>query len=153
MTTSLLDATAVIRACVFTLAGEPLAFDVRSVREVAVFEDWTAVPLAPGHMVGAANLRGDVMPLVDARPLLGLPVRRLEQRVRTLVVVAEGLEAALVIDGVTSLEAFAEIVEATGSRHASWALGLLRSEDRVVPLLDAARLLRGLRPGGSGPTA
>jgi chemotaxis signal transduction protein len=153
MSATLLDTTAVVRACVFTLGGEPLAFDVRSVREVAVFEDWTAVPLAPGHVVGAANLRGDVMPIVDARPLLGLPARRLERRMRTLVVVAEGLEAALVIDGVTSLEAFTEIVEAAGSRHASWALGLLRSEDRVVPLLDAARLLQGLRPGVAGPAA
>jgi purine-binding chemotaxis protein CheW len=153
MTTTLVDVTAVVRACVFTLAGEPLAFDVRSVREVAVFEDWTSVPLAPGHVVGAANLRGDVMPIVDARPLLGLPARRLERRVRTLVLVAEGLEAALVIDGVTSLEAFPEIVEATGHRHASWALGLLRSEDRAVPLLDAARVLHGLRPGVPGRAA
>ena len=148
MTTTLLDATAVVRTCVFALAGEALAFDVRCVREVAVFEDWTTLPLAPAHVLGVANLRGDVMPIVDARPLLGLPAGRGdERRLRTLVMAADGLEAALVMDGVTSLEAYTEVVEAAGTRYASWALGLLGGQDRPIPLLDASRLLAALRPG------
>ena len=48
MTTSLLDPAAV-RACVFALAGQPFAIDVTQVREVAIFEEWTTVPLAPPH--------------------------------------------------------------------------------------------------------
>ena len=35
MTTSLLDSSAAVRACVFTLAGEAFAIDVTQVREVA----------------------------------------------------------------------------------------------------------------------
>lgn len=150
MTTTPLDATAALRACVFALAGQALAVDVRCVREVAVFEEWTVLPLAPVHLLGVANLRGDVMPIVDARPLLGLPARRGgEQRARTLVVAADGLEAALVIDGVTSLEAFTEVVEAEGTPYAQWALGLLGGEDRLIPLLDAGRVLQALRPGAA----
>jgi len=37
MTTTLLDSSAAIRACIFGLAGEPFAIDVTQVREVAVF--------------------------------------------------------------------------------------------------------------------
>jgi purine-binding chemotaxis protein CheW len=148
MTTTLPEATTVVRTCVFALAGEAFAFDVRCVREVALFEDWTTLPLAPAHVLGVANRRGEVTPIVDARPLLGLPARRGgERRVRTLVVAADGLEAALVMDGVTSLESFTEVVEAAGSRYAPWALGLLSGQGRLIPLLDASQLLPALRPG------
>ena len=148
MTTAPSEATAAVRACVFAVAGQALAVDVRHVREVSIFEEWTRFPRAPEHVLGVANLRGTVMPIVDARPLLGLPPRRAsERRARALVMAADGLEAALVIDGATSLEAFTEVVEASGTPHAQWAVGLLGGEERLIPLLDAGRLLQALRPG------
>src|SRR5262249_51741060 len=128
MTTSLLDTSAAVRACVFSLAGQTLAIDVTQVREVAVFEDWTIVPLAPPHLVGVANLRGDVVPIADARALLGLPARRGARKLSTLLVAAEGIEVALVIDGDVSLEAFGGILapdESSPEPHARWALGFL----------------------------
>ena len=148
MTTSLLDSTAAIRACVFGLAGEPFAMDVTHVREVAVFEEWTTVPLAPPHLVGVANLRGDVVPIADARAVLGLPARRDSRKPSTLIVEADGFEVALVIDGDISLEAFGGIVthdESTAHPNAQWALGFLADGERLIPLLDPGKLLRALR--------
>jgi purine-binding chemotaxis protein CheW len=147
MTTSLLDPAAV-RACVFALAGQPFAIDVAQVREVAIFEEWTTVPLAPPHLVGVANLRGDVVPIADARAVLGLAARRGARKVSTLIVEAEGFEVALVIDGDVSLEAFGGIVtldESSPQPQARWALGFLPDGERLVPLLDPGRLLRALR--------
>jgi chemotaxis signal transduction protein len=146
MTTSLLDSSAVVRACVFALAGQPFAIDVTQVREVAIFEEWTMVPLAPPHLVGVANLRGDVVPIADARAVLA--ARRGARKLSTLVVEAEGFEVALVIDGEVSLEAFGGIVtldESSPQPHARWALGFLPDGERLVPLLDPGRLLRALR--------
>ena len=148
MTTSLLDTSAAVRACVFTLAGEPFAIDVTQVREVAIFEEVTTVPLAPRHLVGVANLRGDVVPIADARGVLKLAARRSARKLWTLIVEAEGCEVALVIDGEVSLEAFGGITsldESSPQPHAEWALGFLPDGERLVPLLDPARLLRALR--------
>lgn len=155
MTTSLLDSAAIVRACVFTLGGETFAVDVRQVREVMVTEEYSAVPLAPPHVIGVANLHGDIVPIVDAGSLLGLSARRGERRLRTVVVSADGLEAAVVIDGVMSLEAFTEVVAAPGARQAAWAYGYVRRDDRLVPLLDMVKVLRALRPtaGRSGRVA
>jgi purine-binding chemotaxis protein CheW len=117
------------------------------VREVAIFEEWTTVPLAPPHLVGVANLRGDVVPIADARAVLGLEARR-GRKLSTLIVEAEGFEVALVIDGEMSLEAFGGIVtldESNPQPHARWALGFLPDGERFVPLLDPGRLLRALR--------
>jgi purine-binding chemotaxis protein CheW len=148
MTTSLLDSSAAVRACVFGLAGEPFAIDVTQVREVAIFEDWTTVPLAPANLVGVANLRGDVLPIADPRGVLGLAARRGGRKLSTLIVEAEGFEVALVIDGDVSLEAFGGITtldESSPQPHAQWVLGFLPDGERLVPLLDPARLLRALR--------
>jgi len=148
MTTSLLDTSAAVRACVFSLAGQPFAIDVTQVREVAIFEDWTTVPLAPPHLVGVANLRGDVVPIADARAVLGLPARRGARKLSTLIVEAEGFEVALVIDGDVSLEAFGGIMapdESIPHPHARWALGFLADGERLVPLVDPGGLLRALR--------
>lgn len=148
MTTSLLDSSAVVRACVFVLAGQSFAIDVTQVREVAIFEDWTTVPLAPRHLVGVANLRGDVVPIADARAVLGLPAHRGVRKLSTLIVEAEGFEVALVIDGDVSLEAFGGIVpldESSPQPYARWALGFLPDGERLVPLLEPERLLRALR--------
>ena len=151
MTTSLLDSSAAVRACVFTLTGEPFAIDVTQVREVAIFEEWTTVPLAPPHLVGVANLRGDVVPIADARAVLGLPARRGVRKLWTLIVEAEGFEVALIIDGEVSLEAFEGITPLDASDpqpHGRWALGFLVADERLIPLLDPARLLRALREDG-----
>lgn len=148
MTTSLLDSAAAVRACVFSLGGRAFAIDVTQVREVAIFEDWTIVPLAPPHLVGVANLRGDVVPIADARAVLELPARRGARKLSTLIVEAEGFEVALVIDGDVSLEAFGGIMapdESIPHPHARWALGFLADGDRLVPLVDPGRLLRALR--------
>jgi chemotaxis signal transduction protein len=148
MTTSLLDSSAAVRACVLALAGEPFAIDVTQVREVAIFEEWTSMPLAPPHVVGVANLRGEVVPIADARAVLGLPARRGGRKLWTLIVEAEGVEVALVIDGEVSLEAFGGITSCDESNpppHAQWALGFLPDGERLIPLLDPAKLLRALR--------
>lgn len=150
MTTSLLDSSAAVRACVFSLAGERFAIDVTHVREVAIFQEWTTVPLASPHLVGAANLRGEVVPIADVRGVLQLTPRRGGRKLWTLIVEAEGCEVALVIDGEVSLEAFAGITgleESSPQPHAEWSLGLLTEGERLVPLLDPARLLHALREG------
>jgi purine-binding chemotaxis protein CheW len=151
-TTSLRDAAAAARVCVVAVGGELFALHVQSVREVVPFEDLTPVPLAPPYVVGVANLRGEVVAIVDARSTLRLPAGRPGRRHRAIVVAAAGLEAALVIDDVVSLEALGAIVPATpeaGLRHAEWATGYLRRDNRLVPLLDVGKLLNALRPVGS----
>ena len=90
----------------------------------------------------------DVLPIADPRVVLGLAARRSGRKLPTLIVEAEGFEVALVIDGDVSLEAFGGITtldESSPQPHAQWALGFLPDGERLVPLLDPARLLRALR--------
>src|SRR5437762_820849 len=94
------------RACVVMLGGRPFAVDVGETREVVVLDVTTPVPGAPAALVGVMNLRGSVLPVIEARPLLGLPVRAAVGRPRALVLAEAGHRAAVLIERVLGLTAF-----------------------------------------------
>jgi len=147
------EAAPALRACLFALAGSRFAVDVRSAREVAVFDDITSVPRAPRHLIGIANLRGTVMPIVDVHEVLGLPASRPGRGVRTLVLRDGQLQAAAMVDTVLGLEPFDEVLppdarSATRARGPrAFVSGWLTWAGETLPLLDVPRLLAAVRIG------
>ena len=87
-----------------SLASYRFAVEVRYAREVVVFDEYTIVPLAPPYLLGVANLRGNIMPVVDVRPLLGLAPAVAGHEVRALVVERDAVKIGLLIDEVLGLE-------------------------------------------------
>jgi len=146
------DAPPAPRACLFALAGARFAVDVRSAREVVLFDDITSLPLAPPHLVGVANLRGTVMPIVDPRKLLGLPESRPGRAVRALVVRDGAVQAALVVDTVLGLEPYEQVVApdsptAAGQRGPRFLMaGWIQWAGETLPLLDVPKILAALHP-------
>ncbi len=61
-----------LRVCLAVIGGELFAIDLRYVREVFPVEHVTPVPKMPTVIVGVANLRGTIMPLVDVRSAMGM---------------------------------------------------------------------------------
>lgn len=142
------------RACVVTLSGQPFAVDVREAREVVMLEPLTTVPGAPGPLVGVANLRGSVLGVAEARPLLGLPSRPVAPGSPALVIAAGDLQAAMPIDRVVGLDWFEAPLplDATARRPgAAFATGLVPHAGDYATLLDARRLLEALRASWSPP--
>lgn len=117
------------RACLFVIGARVLAMPVTAVREVLIVETCTPVPGAPANVLGVVNRRGAILPVLDLRPLLGVPPRPLERGARLLVVQLGAVEAGVAIDEVLGLE----VVE----------------ERSPVALLDPDRILGavGLGPG------
>ncbi|HEY3065141.1 MAG TPA: chemotaxis protein CheW [Methylomirabilota bacterium] len=137
-----------IRACMFTLAGKPFAVDVRYAREVVDFATWTAVPRAPGHILGVANLRGVIVPIVDIQPLLGLGSRTGRGLVRALVMEEGGFQVGIAIDDVVGLEPFEAVVplsDRSRREYGEFATGLLARGDGFVTLLDSPGILHSAR--------
>lgn len=138
-----------MRACVFTVGDASFALDVRAVQEVAVFEDLTRLPLAPSHVLGVANLRGDVVAVVDPGALLGAGRRSHGRRLRTLVVTTDAGAAALVVDevvGLDTLEDLSAVPVAPGGATDEWTIGRARRDGRPVTVIDAGAVVAALRP-------
>lgn len=152
-----LEQAPIRRACVVLLGGRPFAVDIADAREVIVLDTTTRVPGAPASVLGVMNLRGTVLTVVDARPLLGLPVRPAAERGRALVLADGGRVAAMVIERVLGLTAFEDVQPlAEGPAHGVLAVGEVTGEPGgPATLLDARAVLAALRrpwdsvPGGS----
>jgi purine-binding chemotaxis protein CheW len=144
------------RACVVTLGGWPFAVDVRQAREVVMLETVTVVPGAPGPLLGVANLRGSVLGVAEARPLLGVPARPLTPGSPALVIAAGALHAAIPVDQVVGLDSFETPLplDAADCRPgAAFATGLIPHAGDHATLLDASRLLEALRAPWTSPAA
>ncbi len=83
----------------FVLNGETFALRVEDVQEVLMPQPLTPVPLAPDHIVGLLNLRGQLMSAVDLRKRLNFPVRPADDSTNMLVLKGpEGLVSVVVDD-------------------------------------------------------
>jgi chemotaxis signal transduction protein len=136
------------RACMVTLGGQPFAVDVLDAREVVMLEPLTAMAAAPSPLVGLANLRGNVLAVVEARPLLGLPSLPVAPGSPALVIAAGDQQAAIPIDRVVGLDWFdAPLPLDANDRRpgAAFATGLVPHAGDYATLLDAGRLLEALR--------
>jgi purine-binding chemotaxis protein CheW len=110
------------------IGDEAYAIDVGCVREIRAWERPTRLAHAPACVLGVINLRGEIVPIVDSRPLFGAG-----SRADAPVVVMLGIgrrTLGLAVDAVTDVQ----------------PLG-----DRLLQLLDAEALLVALDGGAAAP--
>lgn len=125
-------------AVLLRLGGSRYAVDMADVAEVATLPGTTRVPGAPAWLVGVANWRGRMLPVVDLRPLLATPVVALASSARLLVVARDDQVVGLLAEAVPG------VYDAT-----------LAGMEPAPPTLagEAARLVRGQVATGQGPVA
>jgi purine-binding chemotaxis protein CheW len=131
---------------VFHVAGQRYALPIENVQEIQQIVEFSSVPGGDRSVLGMVNLRGVVIPALDARGLLGADGR--ERSLETPMVIAHvaGRLVALVVDEVedvlglpTGCMQDAPAVHALSSR----LLGVARLESGLVYVLDADGLFVG----------
>ncbi len=134
----------------FTLAGETFALDIANVREVMDVAPVTKIPRMPEFLHGVINLRGNILPVVDLRQVLGMPP--IEKTVDTCIVIME-----IDIDGettpvgaladsvreVTDLDADAigQVPKIGMKLDTAFIRGMGRRNDQFVIILDIDNVL------------
>lgn len=89
-----------VQLCTFRIGGEDYALDIMRVREIIHPLPITPVPRAPAFVEGVARLRGEVVPIVDVRKRLGVPLAPQGRKTRFLVVNVARRRIGLVVDEV-----------------------------------------------------
>jgi len=84
--------------CTFRVADLWFAVNVLHVQEVLRYQTLTEVPLAPEHIVGLINLRGQIVTAIDMRRRLGLPDADLEEPPMNVVIKTNDHVVALLVD-------------------------------------------------------
>jgi purine-binding chemotaxis protein CheW len=142
-----------VRVCLFGLSGATFAVEVRHAREIVDVEDLTPVPLAPPALRGVTNLRGYILPVLDARPLLGLRAQPITRGSRVLVLAGPAGPVGIGIDAALALESFDQVGplgEPARRQLGELGLGVLARGTEPVTLLDAPRVVDALQAGGTG---
>lgn len=89
----------------FALGEERFLAPLRSVREVASLDSITRIPGLPFCFAGLTTFRGEIVPVVDVRGLLGLPEHRPEHPENILMIESDGAPAAIWVDRMQGLVA------------------------------------------------
>jgi purine-binding chemotaxis protein CheW len=95
----------------FHLNEELFGIEMEHVREIIRLPEMVRVPGAPAHFSGLANLRGEILSVLDGRKLLGMPEAKKSDTVRVLVLEHRGETAGCLVDRlseVVDLEGFIE---------------------------------------------
>jgi purine-binding chemotaxis protein CheW len=90
---------------VFEIAGSLFGLKLTTVAEIIRMPSTAHMPLVPPSLLGLANLRGLVLPVLSMRVLLGLPDIAASATTRVIVLRGE-TPVGLVVDSVSSLLSF-----------------------------------------------
>ena len=100
------EASAEWSGIAFRLDGSNLLAPMDQVVEILDFPVLSAVPMTQPWVRGIANIRGNLLPVIDLKGFLGNQLTRVTDKTRVLVIDYEGIYSGLVVDEVMGLKHF-----------------------------------------------
>jgi purine-binding chemotaxis protein CheW len=130
----------------FFLSDEEYGIEILKVHEIIGRQPITRVPHTKKYLKGVINLRGKVIPIVDARLKFGMPAVEGTNETCIIVVHVHGLEVGIVVDRVSEVidihDGETEPAPAFGTGcNTDYILGIGKAQGRVMILLDIGRVL------------
>jgi len=130
----------------FKVADEEYALSIMAIKEIIKPREVTEVPRMPGFVSGVISLRGIIIPIMDMRLRLSLPVRQATGRERILVLkTSSGLCGVLVDEviqvvriGSSAIEGPPAILDGVDRE---FVMGLGRHDNRMLILLNLESIL------------
>lgn len=137
---------------VFGLAGARYGVRMSQVLEVQRVPATTKLPNVAPWSLGAANLRGDIVSVIDIRRFLNLPDVTAGERLQKLLVLRsleQDLQVGLAVDRVFGLRHVqpADIQPPSGhlpETIATYLMGTCEVDSQMVLVLDSEQLLKAL---------
>lgn len=117
------------------------------VREVLTPPEYTRVPGAKPWLLGIANVRGDLLPLIDLKRLLGGESTAVLRNTRVLVYNADEVPAGFLVDEVAGFRRFNppdqrhELVPAEGDALHPYLLGAFVRDGQLWLAMSLSRLV------------
>lgn len=140
------EAYSIQRVVAFFLAEQRYALPIERVQEIQQIVAFSEVPGGGGGVVGMVNLRGNVIPAVDLRRLLGMPHQEYTLETPMIICRKEGDFVALVVDEVLDVIELPEgcLQEPPAiNAMASKTVGVARMNDGLIYVLDLDSLIGG----------
>jgi purine-binding chemotaxis protein CheW len=140
------DRAGISQVAVVLLSSEYFGLELPLVREFSTITTCTPIPNCPEQIVGAMNLRGGIITLLDIRSTLEMPVARFSRTAKIVVVSHERGTVGMVVDDIVDIATLstADISPLPASITpvvSRYATGVAGFGDRSMILLDLKELL------------
>jgi purine-binding chemotaxis protein CheW len=137
----------------FLVGDVRYAVPIARVREIVNPIEMVSLPHAPPAVIGVADYRGDIVPIVDLRLRFGLPPTSPTRKTKWIVVDVAGRDVSLVVDAVTGVfgTGGAELRPAPSLGGGDDVRGISASTNHagaLVFVLDTFRLREIIQPLG-----
>ncbi len=136
---------------VFRLGGEEYGLSIEQIKEVVPTPHITPVPLAPDYVLGVANIRGNVMAIINLEKKLDLKHNNHKPDAHPpycLVIDSKDLHIALTSFEVpNTLSVYESQIDRSPSvaeeenMNKNYITGVARLEDRMVILIDIFKIV------------
>jgi purine-binding chemotaxis protein CheW len=129
-----------------TVADQLCGVPVLGVRDILGEQTITRIPLSPEEIAGSLNLRGRIVTAIDLRRRLRLPSASAGTKRMSVVAEQGGELYALLVDSVAEVmtlksSAFERNPPTLSPTWATYSTGIYRLENRLLVVLDVAKLL------------
>lgn len=129
----------------FLLGKEEYGIGIGYVTEIVGIQSITEVPELPHYVKGIINLRGKIIPVIDARLRFGKESKEYTDRNCTIVIEVKDLTVGLIVDAVAevlsiSQENIVPLPKLSGTSHQKYIKGIGKSGNNVKLLLDCDKL-------------
>lgn len=136
------------RLSTFELAGNLFGLNILNARAVLPLPRFTPLPNSGDIYFGVFNQRGEIFPLIDVSPVLGLPPKQILPD--DMVILLEGdedLVVGMLVDNVQGVLTYTaddiEVPHGTISSNLEiYVKGVLRHNNRPIHILDLETLLK-----------
>ena len=131
---------------------------VHEVQEVVPLPELTPLADVPPFVCGIFNLRGSLVTAIDLRRRIGLEHRAWDLKNAVLVVRLREALYGLIVDEALSLvtlssqdvELAPDVTPFKKSRQDRWIVGVAKLERRLIPIIDASRILTSVESTEAG---
>ncbi len=129
----------------FTIGSEEFCIDISKVREVKEMMPITKIPQAPEGVEGIVNLRGQVIPIINLKKILGYYDDNALSTKKIILVEMESDVVGFIVDDVSDVVSFSEgqiesVPSVVGNYQGHYIKGVAKKGDRLLLVLDLSRL-------------
>ncbi|MFC4410601.1 chemotaxis protein CheW [Chungangia koreensis] len=131
---------------IFQLGEQLYGATIDQVRSIEKIMDVTSLPGTPNYLMGVADLRGIITPVIDMKKLLQIPGIIETDEAKILIVHIGENQFGLVVDVATDvINIESDFIKASpnvvGEANRALISGLAQLQDKIITLLDIDHLL------------
>lgn len=129
----------------FSLDNESYGMDIRYITEIIGIQPITQVPEMPDYIRGVTNLRGKIIPVMDARRRFKKALREYDDRTCIIVIETNDATIGLIVDSVAEVVTIPEsdiaLPPEFGKEKRKYIKGIGKTGGGVKLLIDCEKLI------------